>query len=114
MAYRRQGILLDLERRVLEVAVRRSPGGVYGFALAQDLAAEGGASSLTAHGTLYKALDRMRRAGLLTAEWEDADAAVAAGRPRRRIYAVTAKGARALREGPAADSRTVRLGEVPP
>jgi DNA-binding PadR family transcriptional regulator len=96
--FRRPGTLLPLERRILEVAVQRAPGGVYGFSLAQDLADEDGHTRLVAHGTLYKALDRLRRAGYLTAEWEDAEAAANAGRPRRRIYQVTAEGRRILVE----------------
>jgi DNA-binding PadR family transcriptional regulator len=98
--FRRPGTLLPLERRVLEIAVERAPEGVYGFSLAQDLATRDGDTRLVAHGTLYKALDRMRRAGLLTADWEDAEAAADEGRPRRRIYRVTAEGRRVLAEAP--------------
>jgi DNA-binding PadR family transcriptional regulator len=60
---------------------------------------------------LYKALDRMRTAGLLTAEWEDADTAAREGRPRRRIYAITAAGAVALAQRDGAGA--ARLGETP-
>jgi len=94
--YRKKGTLLPLERQVLEIAVTRQASGVYGFLLAQELAGERGETRLVSHGTLYKALDRMRRAGLLAAEWEPAEAAADEGRPRRRIYRVTAEGARAL------------------
>ena len=83
---------------MLELAVARAPQGVYGFSLAQALAEQDGQTRLVAHGTLYKALDRMRRAGLLTAEWEDAEVAAAEGRPRRRVYEVTAEGRRVLAE----------------
>lgn len=110
MAYRRRGTLLPLEREILEVAIRRAPAGVYGFALAQDLAGDG--RSLVAHGTLYKALDRMRRAGLLAADWEDAEHAAAEGRPRRRVYVVTATGVAAFR-GATATGAAGRLGEAP-
>ena len=96
--FRRPGTLLPLERRVLELAVERAPERVYGFALAQELAERDGHTRLVAHGTLYKALDRMRRAGLLTAEWEDAGVAAGEGRPRRRVYEVTAEGQRVLAE----------------
>jgi len=91
VVYRKAGSLLALERSVLEVAARRGVEGVYGFLLAQELAESGGSDRLVAHGTLYKALDRMRRAGLLTAVWEDPDAAAsgsshtAVSRPARRI-----------------------------
>jgi DNA-binding PadR family transcriptional regulator len=49
--------------------------------------------SLTAHGTLYKALGRLEELGLLVSRWEDAWAAE--GRPRRRLYELTSAGARA-------------------
>jgi DNA-binding PadR family transcriptional regulator len=56
------------------------------------------ARGLTAHGTLYKALDRMERMGLLESRWEDPEVAAAQGRPRRRLYRVTGQGERALDE----------------
>ncbi len=110
MAFRKPGALLPLERRILEVAVG-APSGVYGFALAQELAGDRADRRLVAHGTLYKALDRMRRAGLLVADWEGADAAAAEGRPRRRIYVVTPEGRRVL-EAALVEPRS-RLGEAP-
>lgn len=95
MARRRPGTLFPLELEILEtgIALQNSEGSFYGFALAKDLAAGGG--MLTAHGTLYKALSRMTGAGLLEAEWEDAEAGEAEGRPRRRLYRVTGVGERA-------------------
>jgi PadR family transcriptional regulator PadR len=102
MMYRKQGTLLPLERQVLEIAVTRQDSGVYGFSLAQELAGERGETRLVSHGTLYKALDRMRRAGLLVAEWEPAEAAAEENRPRRRVYRVTVEGARALEAARAA------------
>jgi PadR family transcriptional regulator, regulatory protein PadR len=111
--YRKPGTLLPLERRILEIALRNPESGVYGFALAQELAGEKGQTRLVSHGTMYKVLDRLRRGGLLTAEWEDAAAAEAEGRPRRRVYRVTADTAAALqRIEPRA--RRVRLGEARP
>ena len=65
--------------------MRRSAEATFhGFALAQGLRAERGSRSLTAHGTLYKALGRLEELGLLTSQWEDGEAAE--GRPRRRLY----------------------------
>jgi PadR family transcriptional regulator PadR len=111
MVFRKAGTLLPLERSILEVGVRRGPRGMYGFWLAQHLAADEG-TNLVAHGTLYKALDRMRRAGLLEAEWEDPHLAAEAGRPRRRVYTVTAAGARALKVVDAQPAVRPRPGEV--
>lgn len=53
-------------------------------------------------GTVYPALRRLERAGLLLSGWEDAADAHAKGRPRRRTYALTEPGRRAL---PAADAK---------
>jgi len=109
MVFRRPGTLLPIEHRILEVGIRRGAAGMYGFSLAAELAETSGDKALVAHGTLYKALDRMRRAGLLEAHWEDADVAAEAGRPRRRMYTVTASGVTALRaaESPAPTIRGV-------
>ena len=57
---------------------------------------QGSSRSLTAHGTLYKALGRLEEFGMLTSRWEDAEAAE--GRPRRRLYELTGQGARAARQ----------------
>jgi len=43
--------------------------------------------------TIYAALTRLERAGLLEGIWEAVDPAKA-GRPRRRLYRLTAEGAR--------------------
>lgn len=70
----------------------------HGFQLAKSLRDGERARGLTAHGTLYKALDRMERMGLLESRWEDPEIAVAEGRPRRRLYHVTGNGERALND----------------
>lgn len=97
MPRRKEGTLLPLEVRVLEIVKQsdsdRSP--MYGFALANELSEDGG-KSLTGHGTLYKALARMADAGLLETEWEDPEIAEAEGRPRRRLYRISSKGTAAL------------------
>ena len=62
----------------------------HGFGLAQTMREQSGSRSLTAHGTLYKALARLEEFGLVTSRWED-DAAID-GRPRRRLYELTGKG----------------------
>ena len=43
-------------------------------------------------GTVYPALRRLERAGHLDSTWEDEAAAHAEGRPRRRVYRLTASG----------------------
>lgn len=113
MAYRKPGTLLPLEGEILGAVAARGVRGAHGFVIAKDLA--GGAESakaLVGHGTLYKALDRLRTRGLLSSEWEDSAAAEEAGRPRRKLYWITAAGATVLTEA-AASPRGVRLGEAP-
>lgn len=47
-------------------------------------------------GTVYPALGRLERDGLLKSTWEEAAAAQAEKRPTRRYYRVTAQGSRVL------------------
>jgi PadR family transcriptional regulator PadR len=96
MSRRKPGTLLPLETEILEVALsllRAGHATFHGFGLAQTMREQSGSRSLTAHGTLYKALGRLEEFGLLASRWEDA-AAAAEGRPRRRLYELTGEGAR--------------------
>jgi PadR family transcriptional regulator PadR len=96
---RRPGALLPLETAIIAAGIRLQRDGTrefHGFAMAKQLATHGDSRKLTAHGTLYKALDRLETAGLLESNWEDPAKAAADGRPRRRLYRVTAAGAVAL------------------
>jgi PadR family transcriptional regulator PadR len=52
-------------------------------------------------GTVYPALRRLEKAGLLGSGWEKDKDARAAGRPRRRTYHVTSIGRKALPEAEA-------------
>lgn len=66
-------------------------------------------------GTVYPALRRLERAGVLRSGWEDADEARTEGRPRRRTYVLTAAGRDALGEADAKLQEIRRLlGEFPP
>ena len=96
---------MPLETEILVAALsalRSEPAGFHGFGLAQAMREQAGSRSLTAHGTLYKALARLEEFGMLTSRWEDADAAQ--GRPRRRLYELTARGATAAEQAVAARS----------
>jgi DNA-binding PadR family transcriptional regulator len=77
----------------------------HGFLLARTLRDQADARQLTAYGTLYKALDRLERAGLVTSRWEDPEYAAEASRPRRRLYRVTAAGEQAVAAARTADAR---------
>ena len=95
MSRRRQGTLLPLELEILDTALsllRAGEGTFHGFGLAQTMRAERGSRSLTAHGTLYKALGRLEDLELLRSRWDDPEAS--AGRPRRRLYQLTIDGTR--------------------
>ncbi|GAA0959964.1 PadR family transcriptional regulator [Actinocorallia libanotica] len=99
MPRRRPGTLLPLETEILEAALsilRSGEDAFHGFGLAQAMREQNDSRSLTAHGTLYKALGRLEDFGLLTSRWEDAEAAE--GRPRRRLYELTAPGVRAAEQ----------------
>ena len=71
--------------------LRSGQATFHGFGLALTMRTASRSRSLTAHGTLYKALARLEEFGLLTSRWEDATAAE--GRPRRRLYELTGHGA---------------------
>ena len=62
----------------------------HGYAIAETLRARSDGAFTLAEGTLYPALHRLERAGLLASRWSEAS-----GR-RRRIYQLTAKGQRTL------------------
>lgn len=96
---RKPGALLPIELSILETAITLRVRGAryfHGFMIARELKQQQNARLLTAHGTLYKALDRMRKQGFLESEWEDPLLAAQEGRPRRRFYSVTAAGEAAL------------------
>jgi PadR family transcriptional regulator PadR len=103
---RKPGTLIPIEQEILEAGLalgRRGEPSFHGFLIAKDIQQDTGAKRLTSHGTLYKALDRLERAGLLASQWEDPEEAAMQQRPRRRLYQVTAKGAQALAKYQVAD-----------
>ena len=96
---RKKGTLLPLEVSILQHGIDLAVRGAarfHGFMIAKEIKDREDAKLLTAHGTLYKALDRLQTAGLLESEWEDPLVAAQQGRPRRRLYNVTAAGEAAL------------------
>ena len=65
-------------------------------------------------GTVYPALRRLAKAGLLSARWESKERAQAGARPRRRIYELTSAGRATLGEAEAKLAEVRRLlGAVP-
>jgi DNA-binding PadR family transcriptional regulator len=103
---RKAGALVPLEVSILETALElrsRGTAEAHGFLLAKELRDGSHARRLTAYGTLYKALDRLERAGYLASRWEDPQLAADDGRPRRRFYRVTLTGEAALAEARSAE-----------
>jgi transcriptional regulator len=76
---------LDL---LLLAAIEGRPA--HGYAIAETLRTRSGQTFNLPEGTLYPALHRLERAGLLASRWSELN-----GR-RRRVYQLTAKGQRAL------------------
>ncbi|MGE0598616.1 MAG: PadR family transcriptional regulator [Dehalococcoidia bacterium] len=96
---RKPGTLLPVEVAILVAGLQNGADSeFYGYAIARQIQANASAKMLTSHGTLYKALDRMVRAGLLSTRWEDPAISAGEERPRRRLYQVTAAGERAAKE----------------
>jgi len=88
---------IDLARSHLDLlalaALRAEP--LHGYAIIKGIRERSGGELELAEGTLYPGLHRLERAGLIKGWWT-----TGSGR-RRRVYALTAKGQRALaaREG---------------
>jgi PadR family transcriptional regulator, regulatory protein PadR len=65
-------------------------GPAHGYAIIEELKSRSGGTFALPEGTVYPALHRLERAGLLASTWSDA-----AGR-RRRVYRLTRSGRREL------------------
>jgi PadR family transcriptional regulator len=108
---RKEGALVPLEVSILEAALElrsRGTGEAHGFLLAKQVRDGRHARRLTAYGTLYKALERLERAGYLSSRWEDPQVAADDGRPRRRFYQVTLTGEAGLAEARSAEPEAAR------
>jgi DNA-binding PadR family transcriptional regulator len=106
---RKPGSIVPTERAILEAGLHLDTGGTHefhGYMLAKQMRDDDAARRLIGHGTLYKALDRLQRSGFLESEWEDPLLAAQEGRPRRRLYHVTAAGEAALVEAVKAAPQT--------
>jgi hypothetical protein len=92
---RKAETLLPIEFGVLNAGLALRRAGIaefHGYAIAREMRDLAEARRLTAHGTLYRALDRLEVRGLLSSRLEDPEVAAAENRPRRRLYSVTAAG----------------------
>ena len=113
MPPRKPGTLLPIEAKILTTSLAMVRAGqitFHGFGLAQAMREQQEARSLTAHGTLYKALGRLEELGLLTSRWEDP---AVEGRPRRRLYELTGRGVH-VAERAGADQAAGRVPRLAP
>jgi PadR family transcriptional regulator, regulatory protein PadR len=96
---RKPGHLVPLELAICQaaVAVRRRGGDQFhGYEIAKALGDAGDVRRLTAYGTLYRALGRLEKMGILVSCWEDPAIPARENRPGRRLYTLTALGDAAL------------------
>jgi PadR family transcriptional regulator PadR len=110
---RKAGALIPIEVAILAAAVSlftRGEREFHGYQLAREIKMANGDRYRTAAGTLYRALDRMEQAGLLTSRWEDPSAPEVEGRPPRRLYVMTAEGSSAYEKA----SRRARASGLEP
>ena len=70
----------------------------HGYEIAKRLGDDSERRLLTAYGTLYRALGRLEKMGLLTSRWEDPQIPARENRPGRRLYTLTAAGEEAVKE----------------
>jgi DNA-binding PadR family transcriptional regulator len=118
---RKSNTLVPLEAGILGASldfVRAGEDEFHGYAMARALRDQDGARQLTAHGTLYRALERLEKLGLLASRWEDPTIAAQEQRPLRRLYHITAAGQQAWEaavEGDAAraPARPMKKGLAP-
>ena len=95
---RKAGTLIPIEQSILAAALMLLTAGeeeFHGYQMAKEIKGQTDARLLTGHGTLYRALERLEQAGFLGSRWEDPMVAAQDGRPRRKLYKLTAAGATA-------------------
>jgi DNA-binding PadR family transcriptional regulator len=98
---RKPGSLVPLEVAICLTASDRQRRGLkafHGYEIAKQLSERADRRLLTAYGTLYRALGRLEKMGLLESRWEDPDISTRESRPGRRLYTLTAEGEAAARE----------------
>jgi len=90
---RKPGALVPLEIAIcLSAADLRRDGAdeFHGYEMAKRLSDVANRRLLTAYGTLYRALARLEKMGLLESRWEDPEIPARENRPGRRLYMLTA------------------------
>jgi DNA-binding PadR family transcriptional regulator len=98
---RKPGSLVPLEVAICLIATDLQRDGTHefhGYEIAKRLGDVSDRRLLTAYGTLYRALGRLERMGLLRSHWEDAQIPARENRPGRRLYTLTAAGETAAQD----------------
>jgi PadR family transcriptional regulator, regulatory protein PadR len=88
-------VLVPLEMAICEAAVdlrRTGAEEFHGYLIAKQVGEARDAKLLTAYGTLYRALGRLEKMGMLESRWEDPEIPARESRPGRRLYRLTAAG----------------------
>lgn len=104
---RKPGSLVPLEVAICAAAAalrRRGEAEFHGYEMAKTLGDESDTRLLTAYGTLYRALGRLEKMGVMTSRWEDPAVPARENRPGRRLYTLTAVGEAAADEARRAES----------
>ena len=111
---------MPLELAICTSAVELRRDGInqfHGYEIAKHLGDAADRRLLTAYGTLYRALARLEKMGLLRSRWENPEIPARENRPGRRLYTLTAAGVTAVedaRKGSTARATTrVRRRWVP-
>ena len=98
---RKPGTLVPLEIAICTAAAnlrRRGTDEFHGYEMAKTLGDAADTRLLTAYGTLYRALGRLEKMGLVKSRWEDPEVPARENRPGRRLYTLTALGEAAADE----------------
>jgi DNA-binding PadR family transcriptional regulator len=80
----------------------------HGYEMAKTLGDAADTRLLTAYGTLYRALGRLEKMGLVESRWEDPAVPARENRPGRRLYTLTALG-----EAAADEARRAQIAAAP-
>jgi PadR family transcriptional regulator, regulatory protein PadR len=106
---------VPLELAICTSAVELRRGGIdqfHGYEIARHLGDAADRRLLTAYGTLYRALARLEKMGLLRSRWENPEIPARENRPGRRLYTLTAAGVAAVEEA-RQETSTVRAPTRP-
>ena len=104
---RKAGSLVPLELAICSAAAtlrQRGEEEFHGYEIAKTLGDASDSRLLTAYGTLYRALGRLEKMGLVTSRWEDPHVPARENRPGRRLYILTALGETAANEAGRAET----------